>query len=443
MYKTRRIEMPYQTDERLKNYLDTNQLHREQMCRAILAIDKRYSDVRPRHPRGGPDGGRDIEALFRDDLLTFGAVGFVNQANDSDEHKKKIQEKFTSDLDSALRADKELKAFVFFTNINLTIGEKEKLIEKAKVCHLVHCEIVDRERMRIALDSPDGFSIRFQYLNIPLSEEEQASFFARWGDDIQSVISTGFQRLESTLNRVLFFQESTDPFYHLTVIFELKEKYSAVEIGHFRLFCKIYLQEPKLQEPKQGKVLEITFGSSDKSSRMRGNDDTRADFTEQKPGIKYGISSGQWERESGKKGGYQQINSSSSIGRDEVESLSIKFWNGNFYRYFSTMSLKDLDDAIFLPILNKSLAEKIKTIHLYSNDYKIQEIKTEDFRIDETSFDTSIPVKFTSEELEDSWVRIRPSKMSSKFYIQLFDKTPKRMFIPEQVENNLKEINNE
>ena len=431
--------MPYQTDERLKSYLDTNQLHREQMCRAILAIDKRYSDVRPRHPRGGPDGGRDIEALFRDNLLTFGAVGFVNQANDSDEQKKKIQEKFTSDLDSALGADKTLKAFVFFTNINLTIGEKEKLIEKAKLCHLVHCEIVARERMRIALDSPDGFSIRFQYLNIPLSEEEQASFFARWGDDIQSVISTGFQRLESTLNRVLFFQESTDPLYHLTLIFELKDKYSAVEIGHFRLFCAIYLEEPKQQ-----KVLEIIFGSSDKSSRMRGNDDTRADFTEQKPGIKYGISSGLWEREIylyDKKGGYQQINSSSSIGRDEVESLSIKFWNGNFHRYFSTMSLKDLDDAIFLPILNKSLAEKIKAIHLYSNDYKIQEIKTEDFRIDETRFEAWIPVKFTSEELEDSWVRIRPSDMLSAFQIQFFDKTPKRIFIPKQVENSLKERN--
>ena len=79
--------MPYQTDERLKSYLDTNQLHREQLCRAILAIDKRFSDVRPRHPRGGPDGGRDIEALFRDESLAYGAVGFVNQANDSKDHE--------------------------------------------------------------------------------------------------------------------------------------------------------------------------------------------------------------------------------------------------------------------------------------------------------------------------------------------------------------------
>jgi len=54
----------YETDERLKNYLDTNQLRREQLCLAVMAIDRRFSDVRPRHPRGGPDGGRDIEAVW-------------------------------------------------------------------------------------------------------------------------------------------------------------------------------------------------------------------------------------------------------------------------------------------------------------------------------------------------------------------------------------------
>jgi len=56
--------LPYQTDERLKSYLDTNQLQREQMCRAILATDKRFSEVSPRHPRGGPDGGRDINSSY-------------------------------------------------------------------------------------------------------------------------------------------------------------------------------------------------------------------------------------------------------------------------------------------------------------------------------------------------------------------------------------------
>lgn len=431
--------MPYQTDERLKSYLDTNQVHREQMCRAILAIDKRFSDVRPRHPRGGPDGGRDIEALYRSDLIAYGAVGFVNQANDSNQQKKSIRKKFSSDLSSALGAEKKPSVFVFFTNISLTIKEKESLIESGKKLEITHCEIIDRERMRISLDSPDGFSIRFQYLNITLSEEEQASFFARWGDDIQAVISTGFQRIEGTLNRVLFFQEAGDPLTHFTLSFELDRKYSAEEIGHFRLFCSMYLKEPK------HKILGIIFGSSDKSNRMRDDKDT--DFTEQLPGIKHGISGGQWEHhvdlegegsgEDDEEERYKQVGSASSIGRDEVKFLSISYNKGSLIRYLPTISLRDLDEAMFLPIVNKSLADKLKAIHLYSDGYKIQEIKPEDFSIDETDFEPNIPAKFSAQELEDPWVRVRPNKLASSFHIRFFEQTPKRMFIPEQVENSL------
>ena len=104
--------MPYQTDEHLKSYLDTNQIHREQMCRAVLAIDKRFTDVRPRHPRGGPDGGRDIEAIFRKEHKTYGAVGFVNQANDSNKQKTKIRKKFKEDLESALNVEEKPAVFI-------------------------------------------------------------------------------------------------------------------------------------------------------------------------------------------------------------------------------------------------------------------------------------------------------------------------------------------
>jgi hypothetical protein len=433
--------LPYQTDERLKSYLDTNQLHREQLCRAVLAIDKRFSDVRPRHPRGGPDGGRDIEALFRDESLAYGAVGFVNQANDSKEQKKTISDKYSSDLDSALEANKKPSVFVFFTNINLTVGEKDSLIEKARKQGITHCEILDRERLRITLDSPDGFSLRFQYLNITLSEEEQASFFARWGDDIQSVISTGFQRIEGTLNRLLFLQESTDPLNYLTLSFELKEKYSADDIGHFRLFCSMYLKEPKQ------KILGIMFGSSDKSNRMRS--DMNGNFTEELPGIKHGIAGGQWESyldidmgseeeiDDEEDERYKQVGSSSSIGRSEVEFLPISYSKDSFIRYFPTICLKDLDDAMFLPMANKSLAEKVKAIHIYSNGYKIQETGPEDLKIDVEEFEPAIPVEFTTKELEDPWVRIRPSEMSSAFHIRFFEQTPKRMFVPDQVQNSL------
>lgn len=430
--------MPYQTDEKLKSYLDTNQLHREQMCRAVLASDKRFSDVRPRHPRGGPDGGRDIEATYREDQRVFGAVGFVNQANDSEGQKKKIKAKFTSDLESAVSADNNLKAFVFFTNINLTIGEKDSLIEEAKKKGIQFCETLDRERIRIALDSPDGFSIRFQYLNIPLSEEEQASFFSRWGDDIQSVISSGFQKVEGTLNRVLFLQEANDPISQLVLSFELNNKYSAEDIGHFRLFCYLTLKEPKHN------VLSILFGSSDKSNRMR--DDSETNFTEQTPGIKYGIGSGQWEQridlkedqdfdtEEDEK--WTGVGSGSSVGRNEIEFLPITYSKDSLIRFSPVFSLRDLDDAMFLPFANKSLAEKVKAIHIYSNGYKLQEIDLSNINIDTTDINPNFPIHFDEEELKDQWVRIRP-KNSSTFHMRFFEHTPKRMFTPSQVQNSL------
>lgn len=74
--------MPTETDIRLRSWLDANQRDREQMCRSVLALDPRYSDVRPRQPAGGPDGGRDIEAIFDSDRVAYGAVGFHNGAND-------------------------------------------------------------------------------------------------------------------------------------------------------------------------------------------------------------------------------------------------------------------------------------------------------------------------------------------------------------------------
>jgi len=109
-------------------------------------------DVRPRHPRGGPDGGRDIQAVFRQAQLAYAAVGFVNQANDSNEHKKRINAKFSEDLASALGADLKPEVFVFFTNLNFTSGEKDALIAEARKAGITYCDIFDRERIRISLE---------------------------------------------------------------------------------------------------------------------------------------------------------------------------------------------------------------------------------------------------------------------------------------------------
>lgn len=435
--------MPYQTDEKLKSFLDTNQLHREQMCLAILALDKRFTEVRPRHPRGGPDGGRDIEAIFRGEQRAFGAVGFVNQADDSEEKKKAIRGKFRDDLAAALQTTPSPQAFVFLSNVNFTAGEKDDLIASARGYGLVHCEIFDRERLRIALDNADGFSIRFQYLRIALSEEEQASFFAKWGDDINSVISTGFQKVQRTLDHLLFLQESNDPISSFQVAFELDDLYPAEEIGHFRAFCSMYLKEPKL------KILSILFGSSDKANRFR--EDLASAERVTPPGIKFGIGGVQWEQyvrypdssneaptmaddESPEK--YQCVGSSSSIGMDKVRFISIQYSKSDLIRFSPVICLRDFDNCMLMPMINLSLARRIKLIHIVSNGYKLLEVSREGFHIDETNFEPSIPAIFDDGELSDPWVRIRPHR-SSTFQLSFSDEIPHRLFVSRQTKNTL------
>lgn len=434
--------MTYLTDERLKSYLDTNQLHREQLALAVLALDKRFAEVRPRHPRGGPDGGRDIEAIFRGDQVAFAAVGFVNQADDSEEKKRTIRSKFADDLTSALRNTPAPEVFVFFTNVNLTAGEKDQLIASAKSHGIVTCEIFDRERIRIALDSADGFAIRFQFLGMPLSEEEQASFFAKWGDDINSVIATGFQKVQKTLDHLLFLQEANDSVHSFQLAFELHRKYTGEQIAHFRAFCRVFLKEPKLN------ILSILFGSADKPYRF---DNETGNAREQQPGIKFGFSGAQWEQQFGVKSSkaengqgledeeaekYQRDSTFSAAGLDTVQFLTIQYSKTGLFRLTPVLQLRDFDDSMLMPMLNRSLAQIIKTIHVISNGYKLFEVSAERFYIDDTPFDPGIPFSFSDEELADPWVRIRP-KNSSTFRLAFAEEIPQRLFISRRAQNTL------
>ncbi len=414
------------------------------MCLAIIAIDKRFSDVRPRHPRGGQDKGRDIEARFNRDLQAFGAVGFMNQANDSREQKNSIRKKFADDVKNALSDTIKPDTFFFLTNINLTISEKDRLVVHAKSAGFVYCEIMDRERLRIVLDSPDGFAIRYQYLDIPMSVEEQASFFARWGDDIQSVISTGFERLNTTLDRLMFLQEASDVMSYLMFMFELDRMYTADEIGHFRAFCSMFLKEPKHN------ILQILFGASDRSHRMRT--DREVHFTSQQSGINYGISSGRWEQYFSIDNSneetkvdvsqdeilkFKQVGGSSSIGMESTRAISIEYiHDSNFIRFYPRMMLRDIDQSNFLIYLNKSLSDKVTRIHIYANGYKIQEIPSTEFWIDTEPLSMEIPAPFTDDELADVWVRLRP-EIASAFRISFAEQTPRRMYAPRQTPDNI------
>jgi hypothetical protein len=421
--------MSYETDERLKNLLDTNQLAREQLCLALLSMDKRFSDVRPRHPRGGPDGHRDIEATFRGSETAFGAVGFLNQANDSDEHRRRSRRKFEDDLQAAL-SEHTIKVFVFFTNVNLTLTDKSEMETFARSKGITYCDILDRERLRILLDSADGFAIRFQYLNIPLSEAEQATFFAKWGDDIQSLMSEGFGKLERTLNRLHFLAESLLPLSHFTVILELDREYLGSEIGHFRAFCSLELVEPR------NRVVGLLFGSTDDPNRM--NAQKVSDLNLSSGGIGRARCGRQW-KETLRDGAdipdpftktrelLAPAGSFSAVGLQTARRLAIQFDEANsFMRIPPYLLLRDIDDARFALFLNQSLADKVAVVRLYANEYELAAYPKSELRVDKPHGNFAVPMCFAEVELADAWVRVMHNL--SSFQISFSDRTPRRRF---------------
>jgi hypothetical protein len=438
--------MPYETDERLKGYLDTNQLGRERMCLAVLAADRRYSDVRPRHPRGGPDGARDIEALFGLEQRTFGAVGFVNQANDSEEHKRKVMTKFRDDLSEALKQSPKPEVFVFLTNVNLTVGEKDTLIAEAKNESLAHCEIFDRERIRIVLDSPDGLSLRFQYLGLPLSEAEQASFFARWGDDIQGLINTRFGAVEKFLNRIHFFQEANLPLTTLWVSLQFDREYTGAEIGHFRAFA--YFQYAAPVE----RIFGLMFGSADNTSRNDAKSENA--IVPYESGILRGIAGAQWEQrlpegpdpaatpsepdeDDEEEERWLKVGSSSSVGRERTKAIGLSFSKGGFIRFEKGPRMIDLNEGHYVVCVNESLAAKIEVIRVFANEYKVAEYTRSEFHAEPPSEKFNVPMIFTVRELEDKWMIIRP-RNASLFTLDFSERTPIRFYSASEISPDTK-----
>lgn len=170
------------TDERLRTWLDGNQPNRERMCAQLLSLLGNYEQITPRRPRGGPDGGRDLQAVFiPNQKEVFGAVGFRNSPSDSREDKQWIINKFKSNFKAAIKAKPDLFGFIFFTNVDLTPGEVQKLMDEVTSKGVSHCQIFSREKLRLTLDSTQGIGIRATFLKIHLSIEELTAFVSYLG----------------------------------------------------------------------------------------------------------------------------------------------------------------------------------------------------------------------------------------------------------------------
>jgi hypothetical protein len=155
-----------ETTEALSNW-KKDQKAAERLAASILHIND-FTDVDPSHPMGGPDDKKDILCKKENQLYVV-AVHFPRTPQSFIGISKKIREDF-----SGVR---EINAvgFIIFTNQHLTVGERNKL---QKSCPDTIVEIYHLERIASILNSPVGYGIRLEFLDILLSKEEQLAYFA-------------------------------------------------------------------------------------------------------------------------------------------------------------------------------------------------------------------------------------------------------------------------
>ena len=230
---------PRLTEERLRCYLDSNQVMRERLCLAILPLLGPYTQERPRRPKGGPDGGRDIEAVFQGSMVVWGAVGFRNGGGNDDIARREAQDKFHTDLNRALSENPALQGFVFFTNVDLTPAIIDHLKADAGTRGVSSVDVFDLERLRHALDSPEGLIPRLQYLEIPMSATEQIALVSKFGSQLQNAVLARFDRVERTLSDMERFLAFQKPLHRLDVYVLLKGEYSSADIGEEAIVLKL------------------------------------------------------------------------------------------------------------------------------------------------------------------------------------------------------------
>ena len=226
------------TESRLRNWLNGRQPEQEGMCLQLLPTLGPYTRCQPRRPKGGSDGGRDLQAVYDDRFETWGAVGFMNDASSSNGDRTRIARKFKADLARALQENGHLKGFVFFTNVDLTHSAKDRLREwaRSQTSALEHVEIFDFEVMRSQLDCPEGLITRLQFLDIEMSKTEQVGLFSRYGGQMLSAMHERFDQIGSLMEKVERLVQFITPLSEISLRIDLSPPVSS---GSEPLMCLV------------------------------------------------------------------------------------------------------------------------------------------------------------------------------------------------------------
>ncbi|MER8734253.1 Fic family protein [Mesorhizobium sp. M1227] len=165
----------------------------ERLVAGILRLEK-YTNVHPQAPLGGPDDGADI-------LCERGRYFWVCAAYFPSTEKDfvAVKRKFLHDLTNAQVHRRS--GFVFMTNQRLTREQRNELRGEATASKQ-ECEIYDVERIRGALDSPEGYGLRVGYLYIAMNADEQVAFFATRENQLADLMTEQTQHLQAVLSHI-------------------------------------------------------------------------------------------------------------------------------------------------------------------------------------------------------------------------------------------------
>ena len=413
------------------------------MCLDLLQTQPHFTEVRPRLPKGGPDGGHDIEALYKDEQRVFGAVGFVNDATDTEEHRRKARTKFAEDLAklSTITIGEQNSApdvFVFFTNVGLTPGIIDDLKKAAYDANISICEIYDRERMRLMLDCNTGYAIRQRYLDIPLSDAEQKDFFGKWGDDLQTMMSTGLSGIETLARRLHFLAEAQFLVDEISVIVRLTSPLGEISGGDFLFQTMITLQTHtaglfsmsfgSCSEPIVDTIDQFrTRGSQTSNNRQRG-----FSYAGLLPG------SPQQERYQAMLGEEvdddveRWLSFGGSRGVLQIEKPYIRARYGSepfLERLYPTCRLIDLHRCMILFDCNAAIADHVEEVFVLANQYCVLHLRKHDFRVENGSFDRfRLPAELSHIDRSGAWRILRPRDVTSSFMPDFYSRTPERWF---------------
>ena len=178
---------------------DKGQTPAERLAAVILNLEG-FQNIDPSHPLGGRDGLKDMFLTFNGSKW-IGAVYFPR----GQQSFATIHNKFQHDVEG-VKAN-NAQGMVFFTNQELTLGERKKLQEIASD---IDVKIYHLERIASILNTPQAYGIRMEFLDIEMSKDEQVSYFSTQTNQIKDTMGGMYETLQ-TITRLLEEKNNREP----------------------------------------------------------------------------------------------------------------------------------------------------------------------------------------------------------------------------------------